>query len=135
MGKTMKELPKTGDIFYTITINKGIVTKSNPMIVKDKSIFALTSYEFTDGDSRYNRENLFPCHICGGPENAPIGLGDSAFIYALEKDVKEATKFLIERYIDACLNMAAEATRIADNLKYYSESAKYILKNKYVKGE
>ena len=31
-----EEVPKTGDIVYQITIDKGIVTKSNPIIVMEK---------------------------------------------------------------------------------------------------
>lgn len=123
------EQPKVGDIFYRITIDKGIISKSNPMIVKDKYVFSLTSLEFTDGNNRFDIGWLYPCHsICGGPDNAPLGMGYDAFIYALEKDVDAATQFLIERYIEACLNAKAEATQIANKLGYYVEYAESFIK-------
>ena len=121
----MRELPKVGDTFYLININAGIVTKSNPKVVKDRYLFALCSYEFTDGDNRFDVNDLYPCdYISGGPGNSPIGMGSYAFIYALEKDVDEATKFLREKYAQACVVASLEAKKISEDFLSYAVKSK-----------
>jgi len=122
-----KELPKTGDIIFQLTIDKGIISKSKTLIVKDIALSrceVLGSY-FSDGNICYNSKYLFPCkNICGGPLNAPLGLEYSAFLYCHEKDIEEAIKYLVNEYAQDCLTAANEAEVIVIKLRKYFDIAK-----------